>query len=85
MIKASVERNEHPPEKWRDLSWEHDPKGLGTELIESSGLVSPTKLRAESLAGISAAIESWEAMERRHKHRQGIELPERFASASSSN
>ena len=25
MIKASVERNEHPLETWRALSWEHDP------------------------------------------------------------
>ena len=42
-----------------------------------SGLVSPTKLRAKPLAEVSAAIESWEAMERRHKQRQGIELQEK--------
>jgi hypothetical protein len=29
-VKASFERNEHPLEKWRSLSWEYDPKGLGT-------------------------------------------------------
>ena len=29
MIKASIERGEHPLETWRALSWEHDPKGLG--------------------------------------------------------
>ena len=47
MIKASVERNDHALETWRALSWEHDPKGLGSELIELSGLVSPIKLRAK--------------------------------------
>ena len=77
MVKASIERGEHPLEAWRALSWEHDPKGLGSERTELSGLVSPTKLRANSLAEISSAIESWEAMERRHKQRQGVELPEK--------
>ena len=77
MIKASIERNEHPLETWRTLSWEHDPKGLDSELIELSDLVSPTKLRAKSLPEISMAIESSEAMERRHKERQGIELAEK--------
>ena len=56
MIKASVEHNGHPLETWRALSWEHGPKGLGSELIELSGLVSPTKLRAKSLAEVCAAI-----------------------------
>ena len=49
MIKAPIERNEHPLETWRFLSWEHDPKGLGSELVELSDVVSPTKLRAKSL------------------------------------
>ena len=69
MIKASVERNEHPLETWRALSWEHELKELGSELIELSVLVSPTKLRAKSLAEVSMAIELWEAME--------IEFPEK--------
>ena len=77
MVKASIERGEYPLETSRALSWEHYPKGLGSELIELSGLVSPTKLRAKSLAVISSAIESWEAMERRHKQRQGVELPDK--------
>lgn len=77
MIKAFTERNEHPLETWRFLSWEHDPKGLGSEMVELSDLVSPIKLRGKSLPEISTAIESWEAMERRHKQRQGIELPEK--------
>ena len=58
MIKASIDRGEHPLETWRALSWEHDPKGLGSELIELSGLVSPTKLKAKSIAEISSAIEA---------------------------
>jgi hypothetical protein len=78
LIKASMERNEHPLETWRSLSWEYDPKGLGTELLELSDLVSPNKLRAKTLADISMAIESWEAMERRHKERQGIALDEKI-------
>ena len=52
LIKASMERNEHPLETWRSLSWEYDPKGLGTELLELSDLVSPNKLRAKTLADI---------------------------------
>ena len=76
MIKASIESNEHSLETWRTLIWDHDPKGLGSELVELSDLVSPTKLRAKSLPETSTAIESWEAMERRHKERLGIELPE---------
>ena len=63
----------------------HDTKGLGSELAELSDLVSPTKLRAKSLSEIIVAIESWEAMERRLKQRQGIELPEKSPSASSSS
>jgi len=85
IIKASMERDEHPLETWRSLSWEYDPKGLGTELLELSDLVSPSKLRAKTLAGISMAIESWEAMERRHKERQGIESLKKFASVFSSS
>ena len=45
--------------------------------MELSDFASPSKLRAKTLAGISMAIESWEAMERRHKERQEIELPEK--------
>ena len=29
MVKASIDRGEHPLETLRALSWEHDPKGLG--------------------------------------------------------
>ena len=76
-VKASLERGEHALETWRSLSWEHDPKGLGTELVELSDLVSPSKLKAKTLTDIGKAIESWEALERRHKERQGIELPEK--------
>ena len=38
IVKASIERNEHPLETWRCLSWEYDPKWLGTELIELNEL-----------------------------------------------
>ena len=85
IIKASMERNEHPLETWSILSWEHDPKGLGFELVDLSDIVSPITLRAKSLPEISMAIESWEAMERRHTEGQGIELPRKSASASSSS
>ena len=76
-VKASLERGEHALETWRSLSWEYDPKGLGTELVELSDLVSPSRLKAKTLTDIGMAIESWEALERRHKERQGIELPEK--------
>ena len=29
IVKASSDREVHPLETWRALSWEHDPKGLG--------------------------------------------------------
>ena len=77
MVKASQARKEHALETWRILSWEHDPKGLGTELIELHDLVSPSKLRAKSLAGLGTAMQAWEEQERRHKERQAIELPEK--------
>ena len=69
MVKALADRGEHALETWRLLSKEFDPKGLGTELVELSELVSPSKLRAKTASGISAAIENWEAMERRVKDR----------------
>ena len=53
LVKASVERCEHALETWRILSKEFDPKGLGTELVELSDLVSPAKLRAKTPARIS--------------------------------
>ena len=77
LIEASQARREHPLETWRILSWEYDPKGLGSELTELHDLVSPSKLRAKSIAGLSMAIEAWEEQERRHKERQGVELPEK--------
>ena len=70
MVKASKDKGEHVLETWRILSKELDPKGLGTELVELSELITPEKLRAKNPAGISAAIESWEAMERRVTKRQ---------------
>ena len=77
MVKSSVEKGEHVLETWRLISKELDPKGLGTELVELSDLVSPAKLGAKTPAGISAAIESWEAMERRVKDRQGTKLDDK--------
>jgi len=76
-VKASPAQGEHALETWRSLSWEYDRKGLGTEFVELSDLVSTSKLRAKTLTDIGMAIESWEALERRHKERQGIELPEK--------
>ena len=32
IVKAAQARKEHPLEQWRRLSWEHDPKGLGTRI-----------------------------------------------------
>ena len=78
MVKASKDKGEHVLETWRLLSTEFDPKGLGTELVELSDLITPEKLKAKNPAGISAAIESWEAMERRVTKRQettGHETP----------
>ena len=46
LIKAAQDRNEHPLEQWRRLSWEHDPKGLGSDLVELHEPVSPSKVRA---------------------------------------
>ena len=40
--------------------------------------MAPERLRAKDAAGISAAIETWEEMERRHKKRNGLELPEKL-------
>jgi len=85
IVKASIERNEHSLETWRCLSWEYDPKGLGTKLIELNELLSPAKLRAKTIAGISVAIEAWEALERRHKERQALELPDKVRISILSN
>ena len=46
MIKTSQARGEHPLETSRILSWECDPKELGTELSELNDLVSTNKLNA---------------------------------------
>ena len=62
LVKAALANKSHALEIWRKLSWEHDPKGLGSELIELHDLTNPEKLRAKSLAGVSAAIEAWEAL-----------------------
>ena len=78
MVKASKDKGEHVLETWRILSKELDPKGLGTELVELSELITPEKLKAKNPAGISAAIESWEAMERRVTKRQDTKLPEKI-------
>ena len=78
IIKAAQADKLNVLEQWRRLSWEYDPIGLGTELIELQDLMSPERLRAKSLAGISAAIESWENLERRHRDRQGIILPDKI-------
>ena len=64
-------------EQWRRLSWEYDPINLGTDLIELQELTSPEKLRAKTINGISAAIERWEELERRHRDRQGTQLPDK--------
>ena len=58
-MKASIDRDEHPLETCRCLSFEYDPKGLGSELLELNGLFTPGKLRAKTIAGISVAIEEW--------------------------
>ena len=75
IIKAAQDKKLHPLEQWRLLSKEYDPKGLGSEFAEMQELMAPEKLRAKTVAGISAAIEAWEEMERRHKERNGIDLP----------
>ena len=78
IIKSSQARSEHPLEQWRLLSWQHDPKGLGSELIEISELLSPNRLRAKSMAELGSAIETWEDQERRHKERHGVDLHEKI-------
>ena len=77
IIKSAQASDTHVLEQWRRLSWEHDPIGLGTELLELHELTSPEKLRAKQTSGISAAIEIWEDLERRHRERQGVVLPEK--------
>ena len=77
IVKAAQADKLNVLEQWRRLSWEHDPIGLGTELIELQELTSPERLRAKTTSGISAAIERWEALERRHRDRQGIVLPDK--------
>lgn len=77
IVKAAQSDRVHVLEQWRRLSWEYDPIGLGTELIELQELTSPERLRAKTEAGISAAIEQWEEMERRHRDRQGVQLPDK--------
>ena len=65
-------------ETWRLLSAEFDPKGLGSDLMELQELTTPEKLRARNVAGISAAIQAWEELERRHREREGLVLPEKL-------
>ena len=76
MIKAAQSEYLHPLEQWRRLSYEYDPKGLGSEFVEMQELMSPERLRAKNLSGVSAAVEAWEELERRHKARHGLALPE---------
>ena len=78
MVKSAHATGEHVLEQWRRVSWESDPKGLGSELRELQELTSTTSLRSEAVAGISSAIASWEELERRHRKRQGLELPEKL-------
>lgn len=78
IVKAAQADKLNVLEQWRRLSWEYDPIGLGTELLELQELMSPERLRAKTTAGISAAIESWENLERRHRDRQGILLPDKL-------
>ena len=78
MVKAAQADKLNVLEQWRRLSWEYDPIGLGTELIELQELMSPERLRAKTIANISAAIENWENLERRHRDRQGIQLPDKL-------
>ena len=59
IVKAAQSSRLHVLEQWRKLSWENDPKGLGSELIELHDLTSPEKIRAKTMNGISAAIELW--------------------------
>ena len=78
IVKAAQEKKLHPLEQWRRLSREYDPQGLGSEFVEMQELMAPEKLRAKTAAGISIAIETWEEMERRHKKRNDLELPEKL-------
>ena len=78
IVKSAQAGQAHVLEQWRRLSWEYDPIGLGTELIELQELTSPERLRAKTTAGIGAAIERWEELERRHRDRQGIQLPDKI-------
>ena len=78
IVKAAQANKHNVLEQWRRLSWEYDPIGLGTELVELQELTSPARLRAKNAAGISAAVERWEALERRHRERQGIQLAEKI-------
>ena len=57
IVKAAQANKHNVLEQWRRLSWEYDPIGLGTELVELQELTSPARLRAKNAAGISAALE----------------------------
>ena len=77
LIKAAQANKVHPLEQWRRLSHEYDPKGLGSEFVEMQELMAPERLRARTVAGVSAAVEAWEAIERRHRECHGLTLPEK--------
>ena len=64
----------HLLEQRRLLSNEYDPKGLGSDFVEMQELLAPEKLRSKTVAGTSAAIDTWEEMERRQKKRNGLDL-----------
>ena len=77
IVKGAQAESASSLEIWRRLANRYDPKGLGSELLELQELTSPEKLRAKTVDGISAAIQSWETLERRHADRQGLTLPDK--------
>ena len=78
IVKAAQKEKVSGLEQWRRLSREFDLKGLGSDLLELQELTSPDKLRAKTVHGISAAIQGWEDLERRHLERQSLVLPEKL-------
>ena len=85
LIKSAQADQIHVLEQWRRLSWEYDPIGLGTELIELQELTSPERLRAKTISGIGAAIERWEELERHTEIGKGSSCQTRFGSVYSSS
>ena len=77
IVKGAQAEKVSALETWRRLAFRYDPKGLGSDLLELQELTAPERIRAKTLEGLSAAIQSWEALERRHSERQGLVLPEK--------